>query len=412
MDDQIARIGAIGLLLVGFQASSVAAVTEDPAGFDDCLVELRRAALDEGIPGALTNEVLDSLEFQPRVIELDRAQPELHQTLAAYLRSRITSARIERGRELMEQHRNLLMRLHHDYGIPGQYLVALWGMESNFGRNTGNMPTLDSLATLACDPRRSTFFRTELLFGLRLIERERLQPEAMRGSWAGAMGQTQFMPSAYYEHAVDGDGDGRIDLWNNPADALASGAKLLQSLGWQTGQRWGREIRLPEDFAYERIGAGQTRSLTEWAALGVRQADGRPLPEADMSGPVLVPMGHAGPAFLVYANFEVIMGWNRSTSFAIAVGHLADRIAGTGPLRANFPKARQRLATADIATLQNQLISLGYAPGKADGILGPSTRSTLREFQLDHGLVPDGYPDEATTTALTGQSETEPESDE
>jgi membrane-bound lytic murein transglycosylase B len=202
--------------------------------FDDCLVELRQAALDEGIPGALTDEVLGNLEFQPRVIELDRAQPEFHQTLAAYLRSRVTPARIERGRILMEQHRDLLMRLHRDYGIPGQYLVALWGMESDFGRNTGNMPTLDSLATLACDPRRSTFFRTELLFALRLIEREQLQPEAMRGSWAGAMGQTQFMPSAYFKHAVDGDGDGRIDLWNNPADALASGARLLQSLGWQT----------------------------------------------------------------------------------------------------------------------------------------------------------------------------------
>ena len=409
MTDQIARIGVLGLLLVGFQVSSVAAVTEDPVAFDDCLVELRRAALDEGIPGTLTDKVLGSLEFQPRVIELDRAQPEFHQTLADYLGSRVTAARIERGRELMEQHRDLLMRLHRDYGIPGQYLVALWGMESDFGRNTGNMPTLDSLATLACDPRRSTFFRTELLFALRLIEREPLQPEAMRGSWAGAMGQTQFMPSAYYEHAVDGDGDGRIDLWNNPADALASGAKLLQSLGWQTGERWGREVGLPEDFAYELSGAGQTRSLTEWAALGVRQADGTPLPEADMSGAVLVPMGHTGPVFLVYANFEVIMGWNRSTSFAIAVGHLADRIAGTGPLRADFPEARQRLATADITAMQNQLISLGYAPGEADGILGPATRSALREFQLDHELVPDGYPDEASITALTGQAGTEPE---
>lgn len=408
MTEKMARIGVVGLLLVGFQALPVAAVAEDPVGFDGCLVELRQAALDEGIPGALADEVLGVLQFQPRVIELDRAQPEFQQTLAAYLSSRVTSARVERGRELMEQHRDLLARLHRDYGVPGQYLIALWGMESDFGRNTGNMPTLDALATLACDPRRSAFFRTELLFALRLIERERLQPAAMRGSWAGAMGQTQFMPSAYYQHAVDGDGDGRIDLWNSPADALASGARLLQSLGWQIGERWGREVSLPEDFAYERTGAGQTRPLAEWAVLGVRLADGRPLPEADMSGAVLVPMGHAGPAFLVYANFEVIMGWNRSTSFVIAVGHLADRIAGTGPLRAGFPANRQGLATADIAALQEQLIRLGYTPGEADGVFGPATSSALREFQLDHGLVPDGYPGEATMTALTGPSETEP----
>jgi membrane-bound lytic murein transglycosylase B len=411
MTNRMARIGVLGLLLVGFQALPATAFAEDPVAFDDCLVDLRRAALEEGIPGALADEVLGALEFQPRVIELDRAQPEFQQTLAAYLRSRVTPARVERGRELMEKHRDLLARLHRDYGVPGQYLVALWGMESDFGRNTGNMPTLDSLATLACDPRRSDFFRTELLFALRLIERERLQPEAMRGSWAGAMGQTQFMPSAYYRHAVDGDGDGRIDLWNNPADALASGARLLQSLGWQRGERWGREVSLPVDFAYERVGAGQPGPLAEWAALGVRQADGRPLPVADMHGVVLVPMGHAGPAFLVYPNFEVIMGWNRSTSFAIAVGHLADRIAGTGPLRAAFPEGRQNLATADIVALQNQLIRLGYEPGEADGIFGPATSSALREFQLDHGLVPDGYPDEATTSALTRQSEEELESD-
>lgn len=397
-----AGIRAIGLLLVGFSASSAVAGGGEPMSFDDCLVELRQAALDEGIPGALADEVFGNLEFRPRVIELDRAQPEFHQTLAAYLRSRVTPARVERGRALMEQHRGLLARLHREYGVPGQYLVALWGMESDFGRNTGNMPTLDSLATLACDPRRSAFFRTELLTALRLMEREQLRPEAMRGSWAGAMGQTQFMPSAFYEHAVDGDGDGRIDLWRNPADALASGANLLKSLGWQRGQRWGREVSLSEDFAYQYAGAGQTRSLAEWAAMGVRLADGTRLPEVDMSGSVLVPMGHAGPAFLVYANFEVIMGWNRSTSFAIAVGHLADRIAGAGPLRAGFPEGGQTLARSDIATMQNQLIELGHDPGEVDGVFGPATSSALRQFQLDHGLVPDGYPDEATLAALTG----------
>ncbi|TVS12973.1 MAG: lytic murein transglycosylase [Wenzhouxiangella sp.] len=388
------------MLLIG--AVATADADDGAQGFAACLDELAAFARSQGIPGALADEVLAELKFQPRVIELDRAQPEFQQTFAAYLRGRVSSARIEQGRRLLARHRELLDGLTREYGVPGHYLIALWGMESDFGGFTGRTPILDSLATLACDARRSAFFRDELMTALRLVERESLEPSDMLGSWAGAMGQTQFMPSAYYAHAVDGDGDGRIDLWGSPADALASGANLLHSLGWNRGQRWGREVSLPAEFAFEKSGFEQPRALAEWAELGVRRADGAALPIADLSARLLLPMGHAGPAFLVYDNFDVLLGWNRSSSFAIAVGHLADRIAGAGALHAELPERDVAMATAQMAGLQQRLAELGYSPGEADGILGPATRAALRQFQLDHGLVPDGYPDQRTRSALVG----------
>lgn len=382
-------------------ASASSARADDGAeGFAACIDEIASAAKAEGIPATLADEVLSRLEFQARVIELDRAQPEFQQTFAAYLRGRVSSARIEQGRALLARHRELLDDLTREYGVPGHYLVALWGMESDFGRFTGRMPILDSLATLACDPRRSAFFQGELITALRLIEREALEPADMLGSWAGAMGQTQFMPSAYYAHAVDGDGDGRIDLWRSPADALASGANLLVNLGWNSGERWGREVSLSADFSFDNSGLEQPRALADWAELGVRRADGAALPIADLDARLLLPMGHAGPAFLVYDNFDVLLGWNRSISFAIAAGHLADRIAGAGALHAELPERDVAMATADMAELQRRLTELGYSPGEADGILGPATRGAVREFQRDRGLVPDGYPDEKTRAAI------------
>lgn len=364
--------------------------------FSVCLADLRDAAVAAGVTPALADEIVPALEFQARVIELDRAQPEFQQTFAEYLGARVTIGRVELGRLLALRHGDLLARLTREFGVPGQYLVALWGMESSFGRFTGNMPTLDVLATLACDPRRSDFFRAEFLTALRLLERESWSPAEFQGSWAGAVGQTQFMPSAFEQHAVDGDNDGRIDLWNSTPDALASGANHLRELGWQTGERWGREVQLPEGFDYALSGAGRWQALSRWADLGVRRTGGGALPVADMEAALLVPMGHRGPAFLVYRNFEVLLRWNRSHHFALATGHLADRINGGGRLQASMAEAEGALSSEALAALQDRLTRLGYEPGPVDGLLGPATRAALRRFQADNDMIADGYPDAAT----------------
>jgi membrane-bound lytic murein transglycosylase B len=385
-----------------------AVASDDERAFRTCIENLQSVARLQDVPEPLVSDVLGSLRHQPRVIELDRDQPEFRQSFSAYLKARVSDARVRRGRELYQQHQQLLERLSREYGVPGHYLVAFWGMETNFGAYLGGMPTLDSLATLACDPRRSEYFTDELMTALQLLARENLDPSEMRGSWAGAMGHTQFMPSSYMAHAVDGDGDGIIDLWNSETDALTSAANYLANLGWQRGERWGREVRLPDGFPYLETGLSNRATLEHWRTLHVRQANGSALPSVDMHGSVIVPMGHRGPAFLVYANFEVIMKWNRSQAYAIAVGRLADRIAGSGRLSASLPDAEKAPSRSQILALQRGLDRAGFDPGEIDGMLGPNTRAALRAWQRANARVPDGYPD-SDTLAVFGSKSPDPE---
>lgn len=367
--------------------------------FSQCLVRLQDQAQQQQLPAWIVQDVVPFLEKQERVVELDRNQPEFVQTFGQYLAARLTPSRIERGRQLYLQHRSFLDQLTRQYGVPGQYLVAFWGLETNFGSYLGTMPTLDSLATLACDPRRSDFFTEEFLNALHLMDREQLQVDQMRGSWAGAVGHTQFMPSSYLKYAVDGDGDGRINLWSSEQDALASGANFLASLGWVAGQRWGREVQLPMQFDYFSVGLNRPRSVGEWASLGLQTAFGSDLPEADFEAAVLVPSGAGGPAFLVYDNFEVIMRWNRSESYALSVGLLANRIAGAAGLVVQ-PSNEPGVRYEDIARLQQVLADMNYNPGPVDGIWGPATRQALAALQRDRGLVADGYPTPELVEAL------------
>jgi len=376
----------------------------DPEGFAACVAQLGDQARERGLPAESVDPVLAGLEYQARVIELDRAQPEFSQTFAAYLRTRVTDDRVRRGRELLARHEGLLERLTREFGVPGRYLIAFWGLETNYGSFLGSMPTLDSLATLACDPRRAGFFSEQFLTGLELLQREELSPEQMRGSWAGAMGHTQFMPSAYLEHAVDGDGDGRIDLWGSIEDALASAANYLNHLGWNSGERWGREVRLPDDFPWHESGIDLRRPLEEWAALGVRRADGGPLPVADFDAALLLPMGHRGAAFLVYPNFDVIMRWNRSQAYALSVGILADRVVGGSGVSGRLSLLETLPSRTQLKQLQQTLAALGFDPGEPDGIFGPATREALRAFQRQAGKPADGYPDADTIAALESNS--------
>lgn len=374
-----------------------AAAARVEADFPQCIASFSAKARSEGVSDDTIKTHLQNLQFVRRVIELDRQQPEFTQTFAGYFNQRVTDWRVNKGHELLAENRVFLNKLMEKYGVPPQYLLAFWGMETNFGGYKGKMPVLDSLATLACDHRRSEFFTTELMTALKLSQRYGFPASEMRGSWAGAMGHTQFMPSAYASYAVDADGDGKADLWNSTEDALASAANFLQHLGWQRNERWGREVKLPAKFDYSLL--GQQKSLTEWQQSGITLAEGGQLPQADMQARLYLPAGHQGPAFLGYANFDVIKRWNRSDFYAISVGHLADRIVGAGKL-VKAPPQQPRLSHIQIKALQQKLNELGFDTGKPDGILGSNSRSSLQAFQKSRGLIADGFPDQDTFKAL------------
>lgn len=368
--------------------------------FAACIIELQDRARAENLAAWIVDDVLGNLQQQQRVIELDRSQPEFTQTFANYFNRRVTAERIERGQQLLEQYDELFSALTRKYGVPGRYLVAFWGLETNFGSYLGRMPTLDSLATLACDERRSEYFSSELMQALALLESESLSPAEMRGSWAGAMGHTQFMPSTYSRYATDGDGDGRVNLWRSEQDALASSANFLASLGWQQGERWGREVLLPDDFPYASTGLSNKKPLKHWRKLGVTFANGSRIPDIDMQASLLLPAGHAGPAFLVYPNYSVILRWNRSEYYALSVGILADRLIGAGPLVRPPSTEEAALNRSTVEQMQRQLNLLGYDAGEADGVMGSLTQAALRKYQAASGMIADGYPDRATLCAL------------
>ncbi|MCL1145853.1 lytic murein transglycosylase [Shewanella sp. 10N.261.52.F9] len=379
--------------------TSSATLANEQPNWATCIADLQKTAKSEGLSQQTIDTTLANVKFVPRVIELDNKQPEFSQSFENYFTKRVTDWRVEQGRKLYKEHKVLLDKLAKEYGVPPQYLLAFWGLETNFGSYKGKMPVLDSLATLACDPRRSRYFTQELMQALKLKERYNFAETDMVGSWAGAMGHTQFMPSAYAEYAVDGDGDGKADLWNSTTDALTSAAHFLQNLGWKRNERWGREVTLPADFSYTHLGKAEAQPLTRWAELGIKQTSGLPLSTPDMQAALYLPSGHTGPAFLGYDNFDVIMRWNRSTFYAIAVGHLADRINGAVALKVAPPKM-PNLSRARVKELQIQLNDRGYDVGKPDGILGSKSVKGLQAYQKSQGLVADGYPDESTFKAL------------
>jgi membrane-bound lytic murein transglycosylase B len=360
--------------------------------FGDWLAALRDEARTRGISDATLDAALSDITPVRRVVELDRRQPEFTQTFWTYLRQRVTDQRITRGRALLAQHRDLLNKIHTDYGVPPRYLIAFWGLETNFGDNMGGFRVIEALATLAYDQRRTHFFRAQLLEALQIIEEGHISPEAMTGSWAGAMGHMQFIPSTFTAYAVDYTGDGRKDIWGSLPDAFSSAANFLSHMGWRPGEVWGREVHLPRDFDLMLATLEKKKTLREWSSLGVRRADRGALPQADMTGSIVLPQGHKGPAFLVYDNFRAIMRWNRSINFAISVGHLADRIAGLPQIATGRDAEHEPLARGETKEMQQLLNRLGFNAGSEDGLLGSRTRTAIRAFQKEHSLPPDGYP--------------------
>ena len=360
--------------------------------FSSWLVGLRQEAQAKGISEATLHEALDDLQPIPRIIELDRKQPEFTQTFWRYLDAHVTESRIERGRMLLELHAELFDSVEKQYGVQPRFLVAFWGLETNFGDYLGGFPVIGALATLAHDPRRNDFFRSELLAALSIIDGGHISAKEMLGSWAGAMGQPQFMPSSFVRFAVDADGDDRRDIWHSLPDIFASAANFLSESGWQGDKTWGREVKLPPGFNLELAGIEVKKTLAAWQILGVRKINGDDLPRLNMKGSLLLPAGHAGPAFLVYNNYHTILQWNRSDLYAIAIGHLADRIAGKGPLLTARPVLEQRLSRNQVEKIQELLSAQGFDPGPIDGVIGLQTRQAIKKFQFIAKLPADGYP--------------------
>ena len=335
----------------------------DPA-FARWVAELRREAVGGGIiSAALFDEVFAELRPIARIIELDRRQPEFTLSFADYYLKRVDETRVERGRTLLAEHRDLLAQVEARYGVPQEILVAFWGLETAYGKHFGTYNTVAALATLAYDQRRARFFRRELLVALALLEEGAVEPEAYLGSWAGAFGHMQFMPSTYDAWAVDGDGDGKRNLYASLPDAFHSAGAFLKGVGWRAGEPWGEEVRLGEGFAGYSDVSVRTPPETKhprrvWAGLGVARADGSPLPADDLPAALLLPAGAEGPAFLVYRNYERILNWNRSLFYALSVGSLADQVTGAPPL-ARPPPPEERVRISEIRALQEGLAKLG-----------------------------------------------------
>lgn len=365
---------------------------QEQQSFAEWLTDLRTEALAEGISENLLNEALATIEEPtPRVIELDQSQPEFVQTFSNYMNNRLSQARIERGQALLQEHSELFSRISREYGVQPHYLASFWALESNFGDYTGGFSVLNALATLAYDPRRSGFFRNELLTALKILDAGHISVDDMSGSWAGAMGQCQFMPSTFDRYAIDGDNDGRIDIWNSLPDIFASAANFLSESGWRPDERWGREVTLPQGFDFTQSGTGIRKTVSEWNSLGVMRADGSPLGNASLEGSIILPAGASGPVFLAYNNFRTTMVWNRSTYYAISVGHLADRFVGGGEIQ-HWPDTEERALSRDeVIELQELLNTMGIDVGAPDGILGSRTRGAIRAFQEESGLPTDGY---------------------
>ena len=372
---------AAAIVLAGL--ASPAAADE----FHDCLDKLRGPAEAQGVTAEVFRAA--TADLQPNdVLHFQHEQPEFSTPVWDYLAGLVDEERVSDGRAMLERHADALQRIEERFGVDRESLVALWGVESDFGRNFGNRPVVQSLATLACFGDKPAYYRSELLAALTIVQRGDVAPERFNGSWAGAFGNTQFMPSTFLRTAVDIDGDGHPDIVASVADALGSTANYLRKSGWQSGLRWGYEVKLPAGYKGPS-GRTQRRPASAWAKQGIRRIDGASL---GSGGPMalLLPSGPAGPAFLVTRNFDAFYAYNAAESYALAIGHLSDRLRGGGPFVTPWPTNDPGLARVDRRTLQGLLQAKGYDIGNADGVIGTKTRQAIADYQQRLGLARDG----------------------
>ena len=357
--------------------------------FEEFLDQVRKTATEQGVSKPTIDKAFFELTQRPSAIASDKAQAEFNQNFWHYVNKRVSKVRLNNGKDTLKKNASLLTKTSEKYGVPAYVIVAFLGLESNYGNYMGSESLIRSLATLAYDQRRSKFFTRELIAVLKLMDKKTIPFDAT-GSWAGAMGAVQFMPTNVIAYGVDANNDGKVDLWNEKADIYASAANFLNKLGWKKGEKWGREALIPKNFNYQLTGLNNEKTVNEWAALGVRRGNNSNLPKSNFKASLIVPMGHKGPAFLVYRNFDAIMGWNRSILYALSVAYLSDRLNGNAKLSAKTID-EPLLSKEDIMQIQNTLNLLGYDTGTPDGMAGSKTRQATRKFQSDIGLTADGY---------------------
>ncbi|OYU19629.1 MAG: murein transglycosylase [Rhodobacteraceae bacterium PARR1] len=388
---------------VGGGGGSGSAAVADPglrpqpnAGWSAWVADFMPRAQGAGISPAVLDRAFRNAGFLPGVIDRDRNQTEFTRTLEDYLAIAASDQRIALGRAAMARHGGELAAIQARYGVESEVVAAVWGLESQYGTRRGDIPVMSALSTLAYEGRRGAFFEGQLIAALKIVQAGDVAPDAMVGSWAGAMGHTQFIPTSYLQFAVDFTGDGRRDIWaEDPTDALASTAAYLARSGWQTGQLWGAEVQLPPGFDTGLTGREARRASSDWAAMGVRAADGGPLPDHG-PGAVVLPQGPMGPAFILWRNFGVILRYNNALNYGIGVGHLSDRLRGGGPIRAAFPPDAQGLTLADRQELQRRLTAAGFDTDGSDGVVGGKTVAAIKAYEGANGLPVTG----AATAAL------------
>jgi membrane-bound lytic murein transglycosylase B len=384
-------------LLAGIAAAQEGSVAFVPGvrGTDDglrlWLEEFGPRALSAGISAEVLTPALKTITFLPDVVDKDRRQDEFTRAVWDYLDRAVSDDRIALGQKALVQHADLLDRIEAAYGVDRAYVVAIWGLESAYGSYRGDIPVLSALGTLAYDGRRGAYFEGELLQALRMLQSGDADLAELKGSWAGASGHTQFMPTSFWNIAVDFDGDGRKNLWGqDPGDALASAAAYLQKSRWKSGEDWGFEITLPEGFDWELAGDRTQRPMAFWLSKGAARADGGEMP-ADRWASLLLPAGHRGPALMLFDNFGAVETYNLADAYVIAVCHLADRLRGGGPFQHPWPRDLRVLTLAERMELQQRLTLAGHSTAGVDGRVGPRTLSAIKSYQRAQGLVVDGF---------------------
>lgn len=373
--------------------TSIAASQEGGPSFEQVLALVRAEAAARGVSAALLDRVLTGLTPDPEVPLLLNRQPEHERTVGAYVGALVSPQRIENGRSRLAELGQSTAALETLHGVDRHVLVAIWGVETSYGTSQGERQVIRSLATLAqADPRRPQFWRFELVAALRILQNGDIAPEAMTGSWAGAMGHTQFMPTTYLQHAVDFDRDGKRDIWRNVGDALASAANYLKASGWVSGQPWGIEVELPHGFDYGLSAPGRAKRASEWQALGVRRPAGTAWPATSGDLALILPAGAKGPAFLVGPNYRAILRYNASQAYALSIGLLADSLTSGQPPATRWPEGDKALSRSEREELQRLLAGLGHDVGGVDGIVGGQSRAAIRAFQRTQSMPEDGHP--------------------